>query len=325
MTLRPVDRLEVLVLIDNTIDILSSTPAHIESEGQRLGLLARRARGGKHLCCAAHGLSLLVTAYRGDTRRAMLFDTGPEDYAFKRNVTRLGIDLGDIDSLLLSHGHWDHAGAMLYALGAIRARNGGRSVPCWLHPGMFRPRGTCTPSGLVRPMERIPSVEELESFGAECFLTEEPQALHNGMFWISGKIPRVTPFERGLPGHMRRTEDGSGWEADDFLMDERFLVVDVASKGLVVFSACSHAGIVNVLTHARACFPNRPLHAAMGGLHLSGANEAIIPETVDRLAGFGLKMIAAGHCTGWRALGALSRAFCDDVLAPTAVGKTYRF
>ena len=76
------------------------------------------------------------------------------------------------------------------------------------------------------------------------------------MFWISGEIPRVTPFERGLPGHMRRTEDGSGWEADDFLTDERFLVVDVASKGLVVFSACSHAGIVNVLTHARACFPN---------------------------------------------------------------------
>ena len=325
MTLRPVDRLEVLVLVDNATDMLSSAPAQVESEGQRAARRGILALGGNRLCCAAHGLSLLVTAYRGDARHAVLFDTGPEDYAFERNVTRLGVDLGEIDSLVLSHGHWDHAGAMLLALGAIRVRNGGRSTPCWLHPGMFRPRGVRTASGLVRPMEQIPSVEELESFGADCFVTEEPQALHDGMFWISGEIPRVTPFERGFPGHMRRTEDGSGWEADDLLMDERFLAVDVAGKGLVVLSACSHAGIVNVLQHARTSFPDRPLHAAMGGLHLSGAKEAIIAETVDGLADFGLKMIAAGHCTGWRALAALSRAFGDDALAPTAVGKTYRF
>ena len=321
MTLRAVDRLEVLVLVDNTIDILSSTPAHIDSEGQRPEPLARRARGGKRHCCAAHGLSLLVKACRGDERRAVLFDTGPESYAFKRNVTSLGVDLGDIDSLVLSHGHWDHAGATLYALGAICARNGGRSVPCWLHPGMFRPRGTRTPSGGVRSLAPVPSVQELQTSGAECFITEEPQELHDGMFWISGEIPRVTPFERGLPGHVRQTEDGGGWEADDLLMDERFLVVDVAGKGLVVLTACSHAGVVNVLTHARASFPDRPLHAAIGGLHLSGANEAIIPETVGRLAGFGLKTIAAGHCTGWRALAALSRSFGDDALAPTAARK----
>jgi 7,8-dihydropterin-6-yl-methyl-4-(beta-D-ribofuranosyl)aminobenzene 5'-phosphate synthase len=92
-----------------------------------------------------------------------------------------------------------------------------------------------------------------------------------------------------------------------------------------VLSACSHAGIVNVLHHARASFPDVPLHAVLGGLHLSGTNEKIIPETIDALKGFGLARIGAGHCTGWRAMAALGQAFGDEVLAPSAVGKRYWF
>jgi 7,8-dihydropterin-6-yl-methyl-4-(beta-D-ribofuranosyl)aminobenzene 5'-phosphate synthase len=80
-----------------------------------------------------------------------------------------------------------------------------------------------------------------------------------------------------------------------------------------------------VLTHAREVFSGTPLHAVMGGLHLSGSNEAIIPQTVEGLRGFGLATIAAGHCTGWRAMTALANAFGDRVLAPTAVGKRYSF
>ena len=108
-------------------------------------------------------------------------------------------------------------------------------------------------------------------------------------------------------------------------MDERFLAVHVAGKGLVVLSACSHAGIVNVLTSARASFPNVPLHAAMGGLHLSGTNERVIPQTVEVLKGFDLDVVAAGHCTGWRAMTALANAFGDKKLVPLAVGKRFTF
>ena len=122
---------------------------------------------------------------------------------------------------------------------------------------------------------------------------------------------------------MRRTEDGKGWESDELIMDERWLALNVKDKGLVVFSACSHAGIINVLTHARASFPGTPLHAVMGGLHLSGINEEIIPQTVEAMGKFGLARIAAGHCTGWRAMAALAAAFGDQVLTPTAVGKRF--
>jgi 7,8-dihydropterin-6-yl-methyl-4-(beta-D-ribofuranosyl)aminobenzene 5'-phosphate synthase len=173
-------------------------------------------------------------------------------------------------------------------------------------------------------MEDVPSVTDLTAFGAQVVVTTEPQTLLDGLFYVSGEIPRVTGFERGYPGQVRRTADGEGWEPDELLMDERWLAVNVAGKGLVVLSACSHAGIVNVLRHARATFPEIPIHAVMGGLHLSGPNEEIIPQTVAGLAEFGLKTIAAGHCTGWRAMTALANAF-GGALAPTAVGKQFTF
>jgi 7,8-dihydropterin-6-yl-methyl-4-(beta-D-ribofuranosyl)aminobenzene 5'-phosphate synthase len=143
------------------------------------------------------------------------------------------------------------------------------------------------------------------------------------MYFVSGEIPRVTDFERGLPGQVRKTEDGKGWEPDELIMDERWLAVYVAGKGLVVLSACSHAGIVNVLKHARTTFQDIPIHAVFGGLHLSGSSENIIPQTIEAMKEFQLAKIAAGHCTGWRAISALNVAFGDKVLAPSAVGKRY--
>jgi 7,8-dihydropterin-6-yl-methyl-4-(beta-D-ribofuranosyl)aminobenzene 5'-phosphate synthase len=82
---------------------------------------------------------------------------------------------------------------------------------------------------------------------------------------------------------------------------------------------------VNVLKHARTTFPDVPLYGVMGGLHLSGTNEAVIPQTVEAMKEFQLATIAAGHCTGWRAMSALAAAFGDKVLAPSAVGKRYTF
>jgi 7,8-dihydropterin-6-yl-methyl-4-(beta-D-ribofuranosyl)aminobenzene 5'-phosphate synthase len=108
-------------------------------------------------------------------------------------------------------------------------------------------------------------------------------------------------------------------------MDERWLGVNVAGKGLIVLTACSHAGVVNVLEDARAKHPDVPLYGVLGGFHLSGATEAIIPETVAAMAAFGLTYIAAGHCTGWRATAALLNAFSDRVVTPTAVGKRFVF
>ena len=318
----PADKVEIRILVDNATDMLSSNPPFVESESAYINRRRLKVSASRCLCCAVHGLSCLITAHRGAKSHTVLFDTGPEDYAFERNVTRLDADLGTVESIVLSHGHWDHAGAMLLALGMIRGRNGGRDVPFYAHPGMFHTRGVRQPNGNVRQMEDVPTVTDLTDFGAQMIVTTEAQSFLDGLFYVSGEIPRVTGYERGYPGQMRRT--ANGWEPDEVLIDERWLAVNVAGKGLVVFSACSHAGIVNVCRHARATFPGIPIHCVMGGLHLSGPNEEIIPQTVADLAEFRIPVIAAGHCTGWRAMTALSNAF-GSALAPTAVGKQFSF
>jgi 7,8-dihydropterin-6-yl-methyl-4-(beta-D-ribofuranosyl)aminobenzene 5'-phosphate synthase len=99
--------------------------------------------------------------------------------------------------------------------------------------------------------------------------------------------------------------------------------VHVKGKGQVVFSACSHAGIINVLTHARGAHPDVPLYGVMGGFHLSGATEPIIPDTIRDLQTFGLRLVAPGHCTGWRAVSEMAKRLTADVLVPSAVGKRY--
>ncbi len=322
---RPVDGIEILILVDNVTDSLSSVPDFVETE---MAGLNRRRKGmyklaGDCLCCAAHGLSCLVRLRQGGGTHTILFDTGPEDRTFEQNVSRLGADLGPVGSIVLSHGHWDHAGAMLRALQMILDRNGGARVPCYVHPEMFRQRGMKLPDGSFRLMQDVPSPVELGAFGADVVNGKDARLIADGMAWVSGEIPRVTPYEVGLPGQHRRTLDGTGWEPDELLMDERCLVVNVRDKGLVVFSACSHAGVVNVLSHARESFPDTPLHAVVGGLHLSGTNERIIPETVREMEQFGLSVIAAGHCTGFRALAALLGAFGDKRLVPLSVGKQF--
>ncbi|MBL8894441.1 MAG: MBL fold metallo-hydrolase [Rhizobiales bacterium] len=325
--LKSVDTLEFLVIVDNVTDSLSSVPSFVETEFA--GLARRRGNswvlGGSCLCCAAHGLSCLITVRAGDTAKSVLFDTGPEDRTFEQNVSRLGVDLGVVESLVLSHGHWDHGGAMLRALQLIRDRNGGNDVPYYAHPDMFRTRAIKMPNGSLRTMEDVPSIEALTTNGARVVTTRDPQLMLDGLAYVSGEIPRKTSFERGLPGQHRKTADGNGWELDELIMDERFLAVKVRNKGMIIFTACSHAGVVNVLEHARSEFQGERLHAVVGGLHLSGGNERIIPETVEALADFDLSVIAAGHCTGWRAMNALANAFGSEKLVPLAVGKRYKF
>ncbi|MBV8411853.1 MAG: MBL fold metallo-hydrolase [Alphaproteobacteria bacterium] len=326
-SLLPVDSLDIQIIVDNVTDSLSSVPSFIETE---LGGLGRRrgsawVLGGGCLCCAAHGLSCLLTLRIGDRTHTVLFDTGPEDGVFAQNVSRLGIDLGPLEALVLSHGHWDHGGAMLRALQLALDRNGGRKVPCYVHPEMFRSRALKLPNDSYRAMEEVPSPAALQAHGGDVVSTREAQLAAGETVFVSGEIPRRTPFETGLPGQHRRTVDGTGWELDELLMDERFVAVHVRDKGLVVLTACSHAGVINVLRHAQECFPGVKLHCVLGGLHLSGTNERVIPQTVAALKDFDLDVIAAGHCTGWRALAALANAFGDARLAPLAVGKRLSF
>lgn len=320
----PVDRIEALVLVDNATDSLSTNPKNVTSEwaglltGGRMRMIA-----GPNICCAHHGLSILISVQFGDEKRTLLFDAGPEGATFLRNANILGVDYSEVEAVVLSHGHWDHAGGLLAAVDAIAKARPEKGVGCFVHPGMFAQRAVQLPNGQVFAMEQVPEPETLVRAGAKVINTREPQVTGGGAFYVSGEIPRLTKYEAGLPGHMRRSDDGQSWEPDPLIMDERFISVHVKDKGQFIFSACSHAGLINVLNHARSVFPEVPLYGAMGGLHLSGITEKIIPETISDLKQFDLKLLAPGHCTGWRAISVMAKEFGDDQLVPSAVGKKY--
>jgi 7,8-dihydropterin-6-yl-methyl-4-(beta-D-ribofuranosyl)aminobenzene 5'-phosphate synthase len=320
---RPVDRLDVLVLVDNATDSLSTTPKNVVPEWPGLVAAGRLpVLSGEAICRAHHGLSLLITAHVGGERHTLLLDAGPEGATLVRNAQILGVDFGQVEAVVLSHGHWDHGGGLVAAVEAVAARRPGAPVPCFVHPGMFGQRGSQRPDGVLIVQQPVPKPEQLAAAGASVQNTRDPQVIAGDVFYVSGEVPRVTRYETGLPGHVTRSADGQTWEPDPLIIDERFVSVHVKGRGQFVFSACSHSGIVNVLTHARSTFPALPLYGMMGGLHLSGSTEQIIPDTVADLRRFDLGLLAPGHCTGWRAMSVIAREFGDE-LAPTAVGKRY--
>jgi len=168
-----------------------------------------------------------------------------------------------------------------------------------------------------------PTFEEIEAAGGIVEKHAECHTVASGAVWVSGEIPRITSFEVGMPGAKRWVaEDGGKWISDELILDERYAVIDVAGKGLVIFSACSHAGIVNVVRDALAKF-SRPIYMIIGGLHLSPPDFADrIEPTVDFLS---RQMVPAPtyilpmHCSGFQSKVKLEAAFGDGCV-PAGVG-----
>ncbi len=320
------DSASVFVLVDNVSDGLSSVPDGVTNEMDNLMEAGAESFTGDGLCFACFGISLVVTGQIEGRARTILFDGGPTGTAVEHNAPRLGIDMSVIEAVVLSHGHIDHAGGLLAAINLITAANGGHSVPVHVNPEMFSHRGERLDSGGVFPLEDIPSVEALERAGGQVENDPEPRLLLDDMFYLSGEIPRTTSYEKGLPAQVRRSAADMDWEPDPWVTDERYLAVNVRDKGIMVLTACSHAGLINVLRDARDTFAPTPLFGVMGGFHLAGKTfEAIIPETVRDLEEFGLKAIVPGHCTGWRAVHHMVNTFGESVVLPSAVGRRHMY
>jgi 7,8-dihydropterin-6-yl-methyl-4-(beta-D-ribofuranosyl)aminobenzene 5'-phosphate synthase len=321
-SLRAIDRLTVDVVTDDVSDNYVSKTLFAVSEFANVVRAGATALSGEALLCANLGFGCRLVSTAGGVRHTMLFDTGPEGTIFIRNCANLGIALGEVECIAVSHGHWDHMAALPAALDAIRGQGGKTAVH--VNPGMFDERAIRLASGTIVPAAKVPAPAEMEAIGAEVFNDPAARLLLDGHFYLSGEIPRLSAFEKGRTDHLSRTGPEAPWQPDPLLLDERLLVAHVGGLGLIVFSACSHAGIVNVCTEVRRLFPDIPIHCVMGGLHLGGVMERIIPDTVEALRPFAIPHIITGHCTGWRALHALATAFGETV-SQSAVGTTYTF
>ena len=340
------DSLSILVIVDNELDPISPSPnPNVTDNGKLKDIgIAGSTRtasspGGPvkemrmdHICCSAHGLSLMITGTKDGKEHTILFDTGPEESAFERNAKRLRAEVGKIETIQLSHWHRDHSGGMLKVLIMINEAKvksphmyATKAVDVDLHPARPDYRGFQPPGAGVFSLEADPTFHEVEAVGGVVRKNDKPHTVLDNFFLVSGEIPRITPYEQGLRFGVRYNATTDKWTEDTTVTDERFLMCKLKGKGLVMFTGCSHAGVVNASTHAAELGAPTPLYAVMGGYHLADAEKVQIESSAQDLKGLGVQVLMAGHCTGWRAKYEIQRVFGEEsaVLVPSFVGSRF--
>ncbi len=243
-----------------------------------------------------HGFSALVE--RDDDR--VLFDTG-RGYVLLHNARVLGVDLGSIGKVAISHGHSDHTGG----LGELFQDGKRRNV--YAHPDIFHSRFHEVSGGAPKPIGMPFCKSYLEGLGAVFHLSEEPQLICEGVM-TTGVVPRRTPFETGDTTLVLGEEHGGG---RDPLSDDLSLVVE-GESGLIVLLGCAHAGVINILDHVRKMVPERPIKAVVGGTHLGKSGEDQMAATIEAMKGMGVEMVGASHCTGLAGSARLMAALGDS-------------
>ena len=256
------------------------------------------------------GLSFLLELEDGGGRdRKVVFDTSANKEAFLHNVKLLEVDLGDVDCVVISHGHGDHTAATVEVVEAA----GG--VKVYGHPHTFLPRFYEDREGKRRPggPPEGEGLAEIEAAGGEAVLSAGPVEVVPGL-WTTGQVERVTPFER-----ISAPTDGGkriivveGEEVNDQILDDQSLWTEVEGVGPWVITGCAHAGPVNTLLQARRLGGFEGIHGLMGGTHLVGRSEEYLENTIAELKGFGLGFISPCHCTGFKATARLWREFPEE-------------
>jgi 7,8-dihydropterin-6-yl-methyl-4-(beta-D-ribofuranosyl)aminobenzene 5'-phosphate synthase len=308
LNLREADRLEVTILADNYTDLLLLQNTEVV---KRLRVPPPQAP------LAEHGLSCLLKVYAGSEEHAVLMDAGISATCLFHNADLLKVDLSQVESVVLSHGHFDHFGGLPEVLNRIP-----RGIPLVLHPDAFSQRRLNAPV-IGRPLD-MPTLDEeaLRETGAVLHPIEEASTLASDLVLVSGEVERVTDFERGFPWAEAKM-DGD-WVVDPF-HDDQGVAVKVKDRGLVVIGGCSHAGIINTVRHIQKVAGTDKVHAVLGGFHLSGPIfEPIVGQTIQEMKKIGPALVVPMHCTGWKAINQFAREMPEQFVL-NSVGTTYVF
>ena len=220
----------------------------------------------------------------------ILFDTGNRPETVLQNARELGIDLSDVEDVILSHNHGDHTGGLISLTKALRKQNPNALSRIHVGKGIFSQRANSSNSILK-------TRDELMALGSEFIVYEQPTEIFPGV-WLTGQVPRVHP-EKNWGGKGKIvTEKGL---IEDNIPEDLSLVID-SIDGFVLISGCGHAGIINTMEHITAHIHPGEITTAIGGFHLVFASDEHLAWTATKLQSFGLNKMIGAHCTGIDAL-----------------------
>ncbi|MBV9106098.1 MAG: MBL fold metallo-hydrolase [Verrucomicrobia bacterium] len=237
------------------------------------------------------GFSALVEA---DGNR-VLFDTGGRPETVLNNARELGVELSNVEDVILSHSHWDHVTGLVTLRRELSKANPEALSRAHVGRGIFLER-LIPPGALGAGKMTMAEVKNgYEALGGQFIEYVEPKQLFTGV-WLTGPVPRPFPEKNYPAGIHYRDPDGN--LVLDNIPEDQSLVLDT-DKGLVVLTGCGHAGLINILTYARQVVrPGAQVYAALGGFHLFAAKVDTLSWTADKLKEFGVAQIMGAHCTG---------------------------
>ena len=239
---------------------------------------------GKLGVLAEHGLAYLIET----SGEKILFDTG-QGFVLKHNLERLGLSLADVNTVVLSHGHYDHTGGLHTALSMMN------SPAVYAHPAAIEPKYVCYQNAPSRKIS-IPDADRKALLQTHWVRTEAPTKLPGGLR-LTGPIPRTTDFEdTGGPFFL-----DAKCTVPDELPDDQAAFIET-EKGTVVILGCAHAGVINTLRTIQSLTEHRPIHTVIGGMHLIHADENRMSRTLKELRQMNIQQLYPCHCTGLPAI-----------------------
>lgn len=224
-----------------------------------------------------------VSYYIEDGNDKILFDVGYSD-AFMINAKKMGIDLNNVNKLVISHGHDDHTGGLKDFFKEKR------NIELISHPESFNYKEDATGLYIGSSLSK----EELDEV-CSLNLSKEPVQVSENIIYL-GEIPIMNDFE------FRYTIGKSiinSKKVDDTI-EEDSAIVYKGDQGLFIITGCSHSGICNIIEYAKKVCNDNRIYGVIGGFHLFEINDRL-DKTIEYLKQNNIKLLYPCHCVSLKA------------------------